>query len=153
MSWFTSLFSNGIDSVVSSVGDAIDKLVTSDEERLQLRNELEKELNNFKEVQLQHAENLEQQITDRHNADMKSDSWLSKNIRPLALAFLTTANVLLAYVTVFSELSVAQQTTLDGWLPLMQNLLMSVFIFYFGGRTAEKLTGAVSKKLKGGSNE
>ena len=51
MSWFTDLFSGGVAKVVDSVGNAIDKLTTSDEEKQKLKIELEKELNRFKECQ------------------------------------------------------------------------------------------------------
>lgn len=146
MSWFTDLFSSGVSEVVDSVGDAIDKLVTSDEEKLLLKNELQKEMNRFKEKQLTHAENMEQQITDRHKADMQSDSWLSKNIRPLTLAFLTGSTVILAYLTIFTGLTEGQITSLNSWIPLLQVLLTSCYVFYFGGRSIEKLKGVVGKK-------
>lgn len=145
MNWFTSLFSSGVDKVIDSVGSAVDELVTSDEERLTLKNELNRQMNEFAKEQLSHAENLEQQITDRHKADMTSDSWLSKNIRPLTLAFLTGTTVLLAYTTIFIPLDPAQIDALKSWLPLLQALLMSTYIFYFGGRTYEKVKGFVTK--------
>jgi len=137
--WFTNLFSSGVDKVVGSVGKAIDDLVTSDEERLQLKNALQKEMNGFKTSQMSHVENLEQQITDRHKTDMSSDSWLSKNIRPLALAFMTGATVLLAYLTIFAELTTGQVSALEAWLPLLTNLLMLIYGFYFGSRGIEKV--------------
>ena len=142
--WLTSLFSSGVDKVVGSVGDAIDKLVTSDEERLQLKNALQSEMNDFKKIQMGHVESMEQQITDRHNNDMTSDSWLSKNIRPLALAFLTATTILLAYLTIFVDLTTLQVTSLEAWLPLLTNLLMLVYGFYFGSRGIEKIM-----KMKG----
>ena len=134
MSWFTNLFSSGVDKVISSVGDAVDSLVTSDEERLQLKNELQQVLNKHKVDQLKHVETLEQQVTDRHSNDMKSDSRLSKNIRPLTLAFLTVATTILAYATIFADLTVLQNETLKSWIPLLQVLLVTSFSFYFGGR-------------------
>lgn len=143
--WFTSLFSSGVEKVVGSVGDAIDKLVTSDEERLQLKNALQEEMNDFKRSQMDHVESLEQQITDRHSNDMKSDSWMSKNIRPLTLAFLTLTTVLLAYLTIFVPLAPEQLVALKSWQPLLQVLLVSAYTFYFGGRTIEKFKKKAGK--------
>ncbi len=137
--WFTSIFSSGASKLVDSVGSAIDNLVTSDEERLELKNKLTAEIHDFKKSQLSHVESMEQQITDRHKADMVSDSWLSKNVRPLALVFLTCATVLLAYLTIFVDLSKLQLTSLEAWLPLLTNLLMLVYGFYFGSRGIEKI--------------
>lgn len=138
MSWFTNLFASGASKLVDSVGNAIDNLVTSDEEREQLKNELTKEVNSFKKVQLGHVETLEQQITDRHKIDMQSDSWLSKNVRPVMLVFMTVATVVLSYLTVFTELTQLQIDTLNGWLPLLQTLLITAYSFYFGSRGFEK---------------
>lgn len=96
MSILTDVFSGGIDKVVSSVGTAIDNLVTSDEERLALKNELAKiqvEAQNKKdELDLQY----EQELTKRQANDMQSDSWLAKNIRPLTLIFILVMYSLLS---------------------------------------------------------
>lgn len=141
MSWITNLFSSGTSELVTSLGNAVDSLVTSDEERLTLKNALSAQVDDFKIKQMSHVENLEQEISDRHSSDMKSDSWLSKNVRPLALVFLTIATVLLAYITTFSNLTATQVTTLSGWLPLLQVLLVTSYSFYFGGRSIEKFAG------------
>lgn len=138
MSWFTNIFSSGVSDVVKSVGDVIDNITTSDEEREQLKNALQKEMNTFKKEQLSHAETMEQEITKRQKNDMQSDSWLSKNVRPMVIIFLTSATVLLAYLTVFSDLTEMQVSSLQGWIPLLQNLLLGAYSFYFGGRTIEK---------------
>ncbi|AUR84892.1 TMhelix containing protein [Vibrio phage 1.063.O._10N.261.45.C7] len=138
MSWFTDIFSSGTSKLVDSVGSAIDSLVTSDEERLKLKNELNQQVSDFKKTQLSHVENLEKEISTRHKTDMQSDSWLSKNVRPVILMFLTAATVLLSYLTIFADLTELQVTALEGWLPLLQTLLISSYTFYFGGRSYEK---------------
>ena len=138
MSWFTDLFSGGVAEVIDSVGNTIDKLVTSDEERDQLKVAMEKELNQFKAAQLAAITKYDAEITSRHAADMKSDSWLSKNIRPLSLAFLTVSTVLLAYLTIFI-LEPADVKLIDPWLDLLQVLLVTVYAFYFGSRGMEKI--------------
>lgn len=140
MNWFTKLFSGGVTELVSSVGDTIDKLVTSDEERLQLKNELSKQMDDFRKSQMSHIENLEKEVSDRHKVDMASDSWLSKNVRPLMLIFTVVVTMMFAWVTTFSELTEVQTQTLMGWLPLLQNLLLGFVSFYVGGRSIEKFS-------------
>ncbi len=76
-----------------------------------------------------------QEITKRWQSDMMSDSWLSKNIRPLSLAFLTLT--LFIYIILDSSLDafkIDQQ-----WISLLGNLLMLVYGGYFGARTLEKI--------------
>jgi len=76
-----------------------------------------------------------QEITKRWQSDMLSDSWLSKNIRPLSLAFLTLS--MFAYIILDSSLDafkIDQQ-----WISLLGNLLMLVYGGYFGARTLEKI--------------
>ena len=138
MSWFTDLFSGGVAKVVDSVGNAIDSLTTTDEEKLQLKLKMEEELNRFKETHLTAIANYDKEITQRHATDMASDSWLSKNIRPLALAFLTISTVLLAYLTIF----ILDETKVDlitPWLDLLKVLLVTTYAFYFGSRGFEKV--------------
>ena len=81
MSILTQIFSAGAGELVKSVGGVIDNLHTSKEEKLEAEQKI-KELVASYEVQ------MEKEISSRWNADMKSDSWLSKNVRPLVLVFL-----------------------------------------------------------------
>ena len=138
MSWFTKLFSGGVTELVSSVGDTIDKLVTSDEERMQLKNELSQQVNDFRKSQMSHIENMEKEVSDRHKADMASDSWLSKNVRPIMLIFTIVTTMVFAWATTFADLTEMQVNTLNGWLPLLQNVLLGFVSFYVGGRSLEK---------------
>ena len=76
-----------------------------------------------------------QEISKRWDSDMSSDSWLSKNIRPLSLAFLTLS--LFLYVILDSSLN---SFKIDSqWISLLGNLLMLVYGGYFGARTLEKI--------------
>lgn len=84
---------------------------------------------------------LEQDIQEMNNissrwaSDMKSDSWLSKNTRPMTLIFLTLA------MTIFIVLdSTILLDIKDGWVSLMEALLITVYVAYFGSRGAEKIT-------------
>ena len=88
-----------------------------------------------KALALLHQDTVEmQEVSKRWQADMKSDSWLSKNTRPLTLVFLTVAMVLLIFI---------DSTGLDfevdsGWVDLLKSLLITVYVAYFGSRGAEK---------------
>ncbi len=75
-----------------------------------------------------------EQVTQRWQSDMMSDSWMSKNIRPYTLAFLTLAMVVLMICDSFQ-----MQFQVDSlWIERMFSLMQTVYIAYFGGRTAEK---------------
>ena len=145
MTWFKDLFSSGISDVISATGNAIDKLVTTDEEKEALKIELKKELNKFEKVQLDAISTYDKEISNRHSVDMVSDSWLSKNIRPLALSFLTISTVLLAYLTIF-VLDKDKIVLIEPWLDLLQLLLVTTYAFYFGSRGIEKVNAIRKNK-------
>lgn len=138
MSWLTQLFSSATSKVIDSIGNAIDKNVTNDEERDKLKNELTKEINSFKKEQLKFIATYDSEVSNRHANDMKSDSWLSKNIRPLSLAFLTIATVVLAYLTIFI-LDPEKVELIKPWQELLRLLLVTIYAFYFGSRGIEKV--------------
>lgn len=136
--WLVNIFSSGAAKVVDSLGSAIDKLVTSDEEREKLKVALEKEMNGFRNHQLVAISEYDKEITKRHSSDMKSDSWLSKNIRPLTLAFMTVSTMGLAYSTIFI-LDKEDVVLVEPWLTLLTVLLVTIYAFYFGSRGIEKV--------------
>jgi len=75
-----------------------------------------------------------EEISKRWESDMKSDSWLSKNTRPMSLIFLTLSMVLLILLDSFEwNFNVG-----EGWVSLLQTLLVTVYVAYFGSRGAEK---------------
>ena len=83
-----------------------------------------------------------QEVTKRWESDMKSDSWLSKNTRPMSLIFLTVSMVLLILLDSFDwEFNVS-----TGWVDLLQTLLVTVYVAYFGSRGAEKFQTIKNKK-------
>jgi len=75
------------------------------------------------------------EVSSRWRNDMKSDSWLSKNTRPLTLIYLTLSMTILIILdsTVLLEIK-------TGWVSLMEALLITVYVAYFGSRGAEKIT-------------
>ena len=91
MSILTSLFSGGAAELVKGVGGVIDNLHTSKEEKLEAERKIQELIAN-------HEAKMEQNITDRWSADMNSDSWLSKNVRPLVLVFLVVSTVLMIFI-------------------------------------------------------
>ena len=129
MSILTNLFSGGAADLVKGVGGVVDNLVTSKEEKLQLKNELEKILNEANAT-------AQQAVTSRWEADMKSDNWLSKNIRPLVLIFLTAVFVVMS----FFDGNAGEFTINDAYKPIYQTLLITVYGAYFAGRSIEKVT-------------
>jgi len=76
-----------------------------------------------------------QEVTKRWQSDMLSDSWLSKNIRPLSLAFLT----LTLFIYIILDSSLEGFKIASEWVSLLGNLLMLVYGGYFGARTLEKI--------------
>ena len=122
------IFSGGAADLVKSVGGVIDSLHTSDEEKLAAEQKV-KELVSSYEIE------MEKNITERWKMDMQSDSWLSKNIRPLVLVFLVVATVLL----IFIDAGAISFTVQDKWTDLLQLVLITVIGAYFGGRSLEKV--------------
>ena len=84
---------------------------------------------------LSHELEMQKQVTNRWEADMKSDSWLSKNIRPLVLIFLVVSTVLM----IFIDAGVIAFEVKDTWVDLLQLVLITVIGAYFGGRSLEKV--------------
>jgi hypothetical protein len=127
MSILKKIFSAGASNLVESVGGVIDDLVTTDDERLAAKAKLKK-------IVLDHEAKMQQNITDRWTADMNSDSWLSKNVRPLVLIFLIVCTMLL----IFIDAGAVQFTVEEKWTDLLQLVLITVIGAYFGGRSVEK---------------
>ena len=78
---------------------------------------------------------MEKEISSRWAADMTSDSWLSKNVRPMVLIFLVVSTVLL----VFIDAGVIEFEVKASWVDLLQLVLITVIGAYFGGRSIEKV--------------
>jgi len=127
MSILTKLFSGGAAELVKGVGGVIDNLHTSKEEKLAAEAKI-------KALIAEHEAKMEQNITDRWAADMNSDSWLSKNVRPLVLIFLVVSTVLM----IFIDAGTINFTVEAKWTDLLQLVLITVIGAYFGGRTMEK---------------
>ena len=121
------IFSVGASNLVESVGGVVDNLVTSKEEKLEAKRKLE-------ELILNHEAEMQRNVTDRWKADMNSDSWLSKNVRPLVLIFLVVCTVLM----IFIDAGTIEFDVEAKWTDLLQIVLITVIGAYFGGRSLEK---------------
>ena len=128
MSILGKIFSGGATELVKGVGGVIDNLHTSKEEKL----EAEKKI---KDMIMSYEAEMQKQVTERWRVDMNSDSWLSKNIRPIVLVFLVVATVLL----IFIDAGTISFKVQDKWTDLLQLVLITVIGAYFGGRSLEKV--------------
>ena len=127
MGILNKLLSGGASKLVDSVGSVLDDIITTDDEKLEAKRKL-------KELILSHEAELQKNVTDRWKADMNSDSWLSKNVRPLVLIFLVVSTVLM----IFIDAGTIQFTVEEKWTDPLQLVLITVIGAYFGGRSLEK---------------
>ena len=128
MSVLTSIFSSGAGELIKSVGGVVDNLTTSKEEKLEAERKIKELIANY-EVE------MEKNITSRWEADLKSDSWLSKNVRPMTLIFLIVCTMLL----IFIDAGAINFNVKDSYVDLLQLVLITVIGAYFGGRSLEKV--------------
>ena len=124
----SKILSAGAGELIKNVGGVIDNLHTSAEEKLEAEAKI-------KDLVMGYEAEMQKQITERWKMDMQSDSWLSKNIRPLVLVFLVVATVLL----IFIDAGVITFQVQDKWTDLLQLVLITVIGAYFGGRSLEKV--------------
>ena len=122
------LFSGGAADLVKGIGGVVDNLHTSKEEKLEAERKI-------KELVANHQIEMEKNITSRWEADLKSDSWLSKNVRPLVLIFLIVCTMLL----IFIDAGALDFEVKSSWVDLLQLVLITVIGAYFGGRSFEKV--------------
>jgi len=120
ISWLTG-------GLIKEVGNVIDNLTTTKEEKLEIKKQLQ--------VILEKAEaNAQVEVTARWKSDMSSDSFLSKNIRPMVLIYLTFIFSLLA----FADGNIGEFRIAEAYIPIFQTLLVTVYGAYFVGRSWEK---------------
>ena len=122
------IFSSGAAELVKGVGGVLDNLTTSKDEKLEAERKIKELVANY-EVE------MEKNITSRWEADLKSDSWLSKNVRPLTLVFLIVCTMLL----IFIDAGAISFNVKDSYVDLLQLVLITVIGAYFGGRSLEKV--------------
>ena len=128
MSILTQIFSSGAGELVKNVGGVLDNLTTSNEETLEAERKVKELIANY-EIE------MEKNITSRWEADLKSDSWLSKNVRPMTLIFLIVCTMLL----IFIDAGAISFSVDEDWKDLLKMTLMTCIGAYFGGRSYEKV--------------
>ena len=124
----SKIFSAGAGELIKNVGGVIDNLHTSAEEKADAERKI-------KDMIMGYEAEMQKQVTERWKLDMNSDSWLSKNIRPLVLVFLVISTVLL----VFIDAGFINFEVKDSYVDLLQLVLITVIGAYFGGRSLEKV--------------
>lgn len=113
--------------VVEQIGGVVNKFVRTKDEKAQFEKEMA-------EILIKAEADMQKNVTERWKSDMASDSWLSKNVRPLVLIFLIFNTMLLIFIDAgFINFKVE-----DNWVRLLEVLLLTVIAAYFGGRTWEK---------------
>ena len=113
--------------VIKNIGNVIDKLTTTEEEKLLIKKQIQ-------EILEKADTEAQAQVTERWKADMTSDSFLSKNIRPLVLIYLTFIFTVLS----FFDGNIGGFVVAGQYIPIFQSLLITVYGAYFVGRTWEK---------------
>ena len=126
VSAITGFLSGG--DVIKDIGGVLDDLHTSGEERAEAEQKITQILATAEQA-------AQEQVSARWEADMKHGSWLSKNIRPITLIFLTVCFVILS---VFDG-NLGEFTIGAAYVPVYQTLLMTVYAAYFAGRSIEKV--------------
>jgi len=114
-------------NVIKVVGDVIDKLTPTQEEKLIIKKQIQETL--------EKADNdAQKQVTARWESDMQSDSFLSKNIRPMVLIYLTV----IFTVCAFFDGNIGEFHIAEEYIPIFQTLLVTAYGAYFVGRSWEK---------------
>ena len=123
----------GIDDIIGVGMKLVDKLIPDPEAKAKAQLDLAQLAQNGELQKIQADMNEAQELTKRLQADMASDSWLSKNIRPMTLIA-----ILAGYFT-FAMLSAFNIETNKSYVELLGQWGMLIMSFYFGGRTLEKI--------------
>ena len=130
----------GIDDIIGVGMKLVDKLIPDPEAKAKAQLDLAKLAQEGKLADIQADINEQQELTKRQQADMLSDSWLSKNIRPMTLI------AILAGYFIFAMMSAFNLDTNSKYVELLGQWGMLIMSFYFGGRTLEKIIDMKSKK-------
>jgi uncharacterized membrane protein (DUF106 family) len=130
----------GVDDILAVGLKLVDKFVPDPQAKQEAQIKLLEMQQNGELAQLQADMNEQQELTKRQQADMASDSWMSKNIRPASLVY-----ILVTY-TVFAMMSAWDIEVNNNYVELLGQWAMLVMSFYFGGRTLEKIMEMKGKK-------
>lgn len=132
----------GIDDIVSVGMKIIDKVIPDPKAKAEAEAQIMSMANEAKRMELEADMKEAEELTKRQQADMSSDSWLSKNIRPMTLI------AILSGYFIFAMMSAFNMETNSKYVELLGQWGMLIMSFYFGGRTLEKIID-----MKGKSKE
>jgi hypothetical protein len=127
MTALKTIFSALTGGLVKEVGQILDDTITSKEERLTAQQKLTETLSKL-------VDDSQQTLTDRHSADMKSDNWLSKSIRPFTLTFTI---MMIAFLS-FTDGNFGEFTVKPTYIEVLEGWGSLAFAFYFGSKAVER---------------
>ena len=131
MSWLSELFTSSAAVLVDSVGKAIDSTFTTDEEKLKLKNELTTIITNHEAVMETKAVEYEQEITKRWTSD--NEHSITRMVRPLSYIWV----IVLFTVVIIGDTNFGFIVK-DAYIPVLETLLTTMTVAYFGSRGIEK---------------
>jgi hypothetical protein len=132
----------GIDDIIGAGLKIIDKVIPDPQAKAAAQLELQRLANDGHLAELQADMNEQNNVSDRWKADLSSDSWLSKNVRPMTLVALLVAYFIFATASAF-EIIVKPE-----YVNLLGQMIMLIVSAYFGGRTLEKIMSMKAKNDK-----
>jgi hypothetical protein len=132
----------GIDDIIGAGLKIIDKVIPDPQAKAAAQLELQRLANDGHLAELQADMNEQNNVSDRWKADLGSDSWLSKNVRPMTLVALLVAYFIFATASAF-EIIVKPE-----YVNLLGQMIMLIVSAYFGGRTLEKIMSMKAKNDK-----
>ena len=139
MSFLSELFSSGAKDLITSVSGGLDAIITSDQERLQAKNEMERIINERIALMEQSSEKYESEITTRWTSD-NAGNFLTKSIRPLTLGFLLLTYTILVILDSITSVGFDVK---DSYISLLEMLMLAVFSAYFGLKSFERYKAKV----------
>ena len=128
MNWITKIFGGAAGDVANKVAGIADRFIQTKDEKAAFEMEMEK-------LFLTAEAEIQKNVTERWKSDMASDSWLSKNVRPMVLIFLVVCTMVLIFV----DAGTIHFAVDNKWSDLLQLVLITVIGAYFGGRSFEKI--------------
>ena len=128
MNWLTAIFSTGASTLIDSVGNTIDKLVTNDEEKLVLRNKLQEAMNEFQSTMETKSIEFEQEITKRWTSDNEHN--ITRLVRPLSFVYVLVIFSIIA----LADGNLGSFSVSPIYVPVFETLLATMVVAYFGSR-------------------
>lgn len=139
MGWFKNLVSDGASQVVDSISSGLDNLFTSDEERLQAKALIQKQLQNYSIQVLEALGRYDAEVTERWKSD--NEHLITRLVRPLSFIAVLGA----FFVISFADGNIGEFTINKAYIPVYEGLLYTMVIAYFGSRGIEKTTKLIKK--------